>query len=326
MRLHLPERIIMSYPMVAFPLVLLLSLQIPNQLHVPAPVVDLGEVKSGLPVAYSFELINDGPEAVEILETRASCGCVAGKVEPRLIQSGQRGSLVLCMHTLGQAAGPHSWKATVSYRQGTVEREITVGISVRLVTEITVQPASLTLITDGDLSQIVTLTDRRPAPLKVVGVQTSSPGLKARLLDHAKGSVRIEVEIDQAVPGRHDELLTIDTDDPGYRQLQVPVTVLKSAAAVTAIPPRVEIQGQAGMPVSCLVRLRSGADQPIAVSKIEAGHDGLACRWAPGPGPQATVRIQTDSSQDLESTITIHFASPATKTLTIPVVVHRLGK
>src|SRR6516225_7540896 len=156
--------------MAAFPLtiVLVLASHVPNQLSVPAPVVDLGEVKSGLPLAHTFELINDGPDAVEILETRASCGCVAGKVEPRLIQPGQRGSLVLRMHTLGQGAGLHSWKATVSCRQGTVQREITVGISVRLVTEITVQPAALTLITDGDLGQTITLSDRRPAPLKVV--------------------------------------------------------------------------------------------------------------------------------------------------------------
>lgn len=311
----------------AIPLVLLLAAQARGELRVPAPVLALGELKAGLPLTHTFELINEGPEAVEILETRASCGCVAGKVEPRLIEPGERGSLVLRMHTLGQAAGPHSWKATVQYREGNVEKETTVGITVRLVTEVMVQPATLTLITAGDLSQVVTLTDQRAAPLKVIGLQTSSPALKASLLNQGRGAARIQLEIDQGfAPGRHDELLTIDTDDPGYRQFQVPVTILKSSATVTAIPARVEMQADAANAASCLIRLRSGSDQAIAISKIETGHEALACRWAPGPGLQATVKIQADSCQDLESTVTIHLTSPRKETLTIPVVVHGFKK
>src|SRR5438876_1065814 len=104
--------------------VLITASQARSELRVPAPLVDLGDVKSGLPLTHSFELINDGPEAVEIRETRASCGCLIGKVEPRIIQPGERGTLVMNMHTLGQAAGPHSWKATVAYRQGGVASEI----------------------------------------------------------------------------------------------------------------------------------------------------------------------------------------------------------
>ena len=71
------------------PLVLLLAAQARSELHVPAPVMDLGEVKSGLPLTNSFELINTGSGVVEILETRASCGCLIGKVEPRNIQPGK---------------------------------------------------------------------------------------------------------------------------------------------------------------------------------------------------------------------------------------------
>jgi hypothetical protein len=291
--------------------------------------VDLGDVKSGLPLTHSFELINDSPEAVEILETRASCGCLIGKVEPRIIPAGERAALVLRMHTLGQAAGPHSWKATLRYRHEGVEKETTVGISVRLVTEVTVQPATLTLITEGILDQLVTLTDRRSEPLKVVGVQTSTTALQARLLDQGQGSAHIQLETGQTLaPGRHEEILTIDTDDPGYRQLQVPVTIIKTSRTVTALPARVELQTRAGESASCLVRLCSGSDEVVTISKIEAGHPALTCRWAPGPANQATVKIQLDPGQwtghDLESTVTIHLAGSSKETLTIPVFVHRV--
>lgn len=307
----------------AIPVVLLLATQARSELRVPAPVVNLGEVKAGLPLTHTFELINDGPGIVEILDTRGSCGCVVGKVEPRVIQPGERGTLTLRMHTLGQAAGPHLWKATVGYRQGGMEKDITVGVQVRLVTEVTVQPATLTVITDGDLIQLVTLTDQRAKPLQVHGVQTSTPGLKARLLDQKTGTARIELETRKDLsPGRHDEMLTIDTDDPGYRQLQVPVTIIKTSQTVVAVPSRVEMQGGT---TSCLVRLRSGSEKAIAIGKIESVHPALTCRWAPGPDTQATVRIEADPRQlagrELETTITIHLTSPTPETLSIPVVV-----
>ncbi|HMF17543.1 MAG TPA: DUF1573 domain-containing protein, partial [Gemmataceae bacterium] len=309
------------------PLVLLLAAQARSELHVSAPVLDLGEVKSGLPLIHSFELINTGPGVVEILETRASCGCLIGKVEPRTIQPAKSGTLVLRMHTLGQAAGPHTWKATVQYRQRGMEKEITVGVHVCLVTEVTVQPATLTLFTAGNLTQLVTVTDRRPKPLRVVGVQTSTSGLKAKLLKQGSGSAQIQVEIDQSLTGgRHDEILTIDTDDVGYRQLEVPVTVIKTSQSVTAIPAKVELNARVGQSASCLIRLRSESEKAVTISNIETGNPGLTCRWAPGPDSQATVRIQLDSehwaNQGLEGTVTIHLTSPNQETLVIPVSVH----
>jgi hypothetical protein len=309
------------------PLVLLFAAQARGELHVPTPVVDLGEVKSGLPLSHSFELINTGPDAVEIQDTRASCGCLIGKVEPRIIQPGGRAALALRMHTLGQAGGPHTWKATVQYRQGGQEKEITVGIQVHLVTEVTVQPATLTLVTAGNLTQVVTVTDQRPEPLRVVGVQISTPGLRAKLVGQEKGTAQIQLEVDQALSGgRHDEILTIDTDDADYRQLQVPVTVIKTSQTVTAIPAKVELYAGANQPVSCLIRLRSESDKAVTVSKIESANPALTSRWAAGPEKQATVRIQLDPEQrtgrELESTITIHLASPSQEALVIPVSVH----
>ena len=311
----------------AIPLVLLFASQVRSELYVPAPVIDLGEVKSGLPLTNSFELINTGPGVVEILETRASCGCLIGKVEPRTIQPGKSGTLVLRMHTLGQAAGPHTWKATVQYRQRGMEKEITVGVHVCLVTEVTVQPATLTLFTAGNLTQLVTVTDQRPKPLRVVSVQTSTPGLKAKLLKQESGSAQIQLEIDQALTGgRHDEILTIDTDDAGYRQLAVPVTVIKSSQSVTAIPARVELHASGNQPASCLIRLRSESEKAVTISKFETGNPGLTCRWAPGPDKQATVRVQFDPGNSvgmkLESAVTVHLASPVEESLVLPVSVH----
>jgi hypothetical protein len=306
---------------------LIVASQVQAQLRVPAPVADLGAMKSGQPLSHSFELINDGPEAVEILETRGSCGCLLGQVEPRIIQPGKSGSLVLRAHTLGQSAGPHSWGATLRYRQGSAENEITVGIKVCLVTEVSVEPATLTLITDNILTQIVTLTDRRAEPLKVVGVQTSSPDLEACLLDqdHGSGHIRLETQKGLA-PGRHDELLTIDTDDPLYRQLQVPVTIIKTSVHVVAIPARVEMVAKAGEPASCLIRLRSESEQAVTISKVEVAHPALSCRWAPGPGKQATVRIQLDPGQwagrILDTELTIHIAGPQMDNLKIPIFIH----
>ena len=49
-----------------------------------------------------------------------------------------------------------------------------------LATEVTLQPAALTLIADGPVSQEVLLTDLRSNPLTLRGLTTSAPYLRAR--------------------------------------------------------------------------------------------------------------------------------------------------
>src|SRR5262249_55496580 len=143
--------------------------------------------------------------------------------------AGEQGEILLEVNTLTQPAGPNAWHLTVCYREDGQERVRDLAILADLVTEVKVEPPKLTLSTDGTLRHEVVVTDLRPVPLRVTHAQCSSPYLAAQVRPSEGGpGWRVSVVVAESMPeGRHEEVLSIVTDDPAYRELRVPVTVVK---------------------------------------------------------------------------------------------------
>ena len=246
----------------------------------------MGEIRSGLPMTCQFDFANCGKKALEVVEVRPGCGCLKPRLDQRSFTPGQRGMLPLEVQTLGQAAGPHTWHLTVHYREGGSDqiREQALEVNATVVTEVSVQPAALTLVTEGGLSQEITVTDLRAAPLKIVGVKSTSAQVQVEAGDFAKDangnfSSKITVQASADLePGRHDEFLVIHTDDPQYGEFKIPVTVVKQVTRrITAMPAEVLLHS------SALVRLRDQQDQPVVVECVTSDHPNVICQWAPGP-------------------------------------------
>ena len=105
----------------------------------------------------------------------------------------------------------------------------------RVIKDVTVQPAAMTVHTDTAVGHEIVITDMRPRSLSITAVDTSSSWLKAHLLEAGRDAsghwirkVRVELAAD-CPEGRHDELVDIFTDDPDHRDLRVPVTIVKRA-------------------------------------------------------------------------------------------------
>src|SRR5262245_66654599 len=107
-------------------LVLLLSASMPARadLHFPEPRVERGTVRSGVPLAQQFNFVNQGPGAVTITDLRASCGCLAPRLEKRTYQSGESGAIFLEVNTLSQPPGPNAWGVDVHYQDRSEERRV----------------------------------------------------------------------------------------------------------------------------------------------------------------------------------------------------------
>jgi Protein of unknown function (DUF1573) len=199
--------------------------------------LQLGEVRSGLPLGCQFAFDNAGPGAVQLMEARPGCGCLKPRLTERMLAPGQRGVLPLELQTLGQPAGPHTWQMTLLYKDGERSREQLLQVSALVVNEVNIQPAALTLFAEGALSHDITLTDLRPEPLQIVSVDTTAPFLEAKAGPLNKDSFgnfscRIKIETVGKPPvGRHDEVLVIHTNDPLYREFKVPITVVKKVPA-----------------------------------------------------------------------------------------------
>jgi hypothetical protein len=300
-------------------------------LNFTATRVDVGEIRSGAKLGHSFKFVNVGPESVEILEVRPSCGCLRPSLEQRSYPAGAAGAIPLEIQARGQSAGPHTWRLQLRYCAGATEHETTLEVTARVVTEVTLQPAALTLFADGPLTQEIVLTDLRPRPLTVTGLAVSSPHLRARLTEQYRDGLghwirKILLEVASDCPeGRHTDALIVYTDDLDYRDLQVPITLVKRPRQrLTATPERVTFGlGPGEMTASRCVRLADRQGEKVVVQDVTADGAGIVCRWASGPENCATVRITVErerlGGKDVESTVRVRLTAPLSQTLLIPV-------
>jgi hypothetical protein len=295
------------------------------------PTVDAGEVRSGAPLAQPFALVNRGPAPLEIVGVRPSCGCIRPEVRPLFYPPGQDGALLLEVNTLTQPAGPHAWTLQVVYREGGQEQELTLTVTARVVTEITVEPPVLALSTDTAIAHEITVTDRRERPLDLLAVQASLPQLRTSLGEPRRDdqgrwcrAVRVEV-LPDCPEGRHEAVLHLLTNDPTYAVLNVPLTVTKrSRAGVRATPEAVSVSAAGAGPLPARIVLLDGADgRPVAVERVEADDPAVRCSWAAGPGPRATLKVQIDRARVagpiLQTAVRVHLGGPTPQTLTVPV-------
>lgn len=291
----------------------------------------LGTIKSGLPVVCCFAFVNAGNEPVEIVEARGECGCVVPRLGKRTFAPGERGEVPVEMNTLGESAGPHRWHVYVTYRDGGTLKLVPLQVVAEVVTEVSVQPAKVSIHTSGPVRHVLRLTDLRPAPLAIRSLRTTSPHLKATAeeprrdrLGHCVITVRLDVTA-SFPEGQHEECLHIDTTDPVYQELKVPVTVVKrSQQTVSALPASVEVRGRVGQPLPArLLLVRSAADMPLDLGDIRCDHPAVACRWAKGPGNSATVRVEVDArklrGREMNTLIHIHVVAPAREVVSVPV-------
>jgi hypothetical protein len=290
-----------------------------------------GVVRTGTPLAHQFTFTNDGPEPVELIDARPSCGCLRPSVTKRVYEPGEQGRLNLEVNTLNQAAGPHNWTVRLQYKTGESIREAALQLSAKLVTEVLVQPAAMVVIADKAANHEITLTDLRPRPLPITDVTASSPKLVPRLSEQYRDSRghwlrKISLEVTDDYPdGRHDEVIEIHSSDPAYPSLRIPVTIVRrSQQRLTATPSQVTITAPAGQPFpSRIVLIRSMDDQTIAISEISSDDPAISCQWAPGPNNMVTLKIRIDRSQlqasNFHSAVTVHVSKPVEEKIVIPI-------
>jgi hypothetical protein len=300
-------------------------------LHFAADQVEIGKVKRGAPLAHEFTFTNEGPENVAITEVRVSCGCLRPRLEQRTYRPGEGGTLRIEVNTLTQAAGPHAWRADIRYRKGSEECDTAVVLSGTVVAEITVEPPELVIFAEHAISHELRVTDQRPKPLTLTKMETTSPAIKAQLTGESRDTQgratrTIRLDVAENFPeGRFQETLHIKTDDPLYRDLQVPVTVVKrSQQRVTAMPASVELMVPRGQAIpSRIVRLSAKDAKAVEIDRIIPSDSSIRCTWARGPGTQATLRIAIDRTQvqadGIRGTIEIQVSQPTPETLILPI-------
>jgi hypothetical protein len=314
-------------PLVAFCGLFCLTGRAQAELRVAEPTVNLGEIRGGAPLQVNFTLVNTGPEAVDIVEVNRGCGCLAPRLDKRLLGAGEKTRLQMEVRTLGHPNGPHTWTAAIRYRTAEGIREVPLALRAVVKNDVTVQPAVCALFVETTIRQEITLADLRMPPLKVTSAESTSHHIKVTTKNEGDGVTKIVLEASAAGldPGRHDEILSIYTNDPLYGRLEVPVTLTRAASsAVLVSPDHVDLVAAPGEAVpSTLIRLRPRGDRAVLVEKAAADDPAVTCTWAAGPGNHATLKIQVTAPAALQTTVRVTLGEPLRETVAIPVRIRR---
>ncbi len=293
------------------------------------PAVDLGEIRGGPARQHRFELVNDGSAAIEIVEVQRGCGCLEPQLDRRALQPGERATLLVSLRTTGQSNGPRSWNLRIRYREGDVMREQLLVLAATIRNEVTVQPPILALYVQDMLKQEIVVTDLRSPPLKVTGVQSSSPAVRVTVPPAVAGVTKLGLEVTAAAlaDGPQDAMLSIYTDDPLYSPLQLPIMLTRGIKPALAVSPaQVDAHVSANAPVaSTLVRLRPANGKKVVIESAEADDPGVTCTWAAGPGDGATLKIRVDGrrldKRDGPRAVRVRLAEPPNEIVTISVTI-----
>jgi len=297
------------------------------ELRIEPPTADLGELRGGPVHEQRFELANTGTTPIEIIGVRRDCGCLEPALEKRTLAPGEHAALGFRIRTLGQPEGPRTWQAWVQYRDGGELKEIRLALRATVRNEVTVQPPALALYLEKSLQQEIIVTDRRTPGLHLTAAYASTPAVKATLLPQGDGVTRVVLDVSAADlgVGRHEATLALYTDDPYYREFQIPITLERAGKpAATATPSVVRVRPSATQPLSShLVRLRPVAGRRALIDTATPSDPGLACTWAAGPDDAATLKVQVDTRRVRPGghSVQVQLMEPARAVLNIPVIV-----
>ncbi len=296
----------------------------PPPLRAVTPNATLGEVNANKSLVHTFHLENAGAEPITVLDVKRACACMKQELGTKALAPGEKTSLTVSFNLMTQPEGPGQWNVAVRYavigRDGTQELPLTVSATVKK--DVRVEPVSLVMIGSADLSGKVTVFDRRGKPLNVTGARLGVAKVTTTV-EKADGGERrqtVRITADDMLPvGTHADELAIDTDDPEYRELRVPVRIVKTAPApaVRASPAAVKLQGAGA---SKVVTVSDRDDRDIDIEAVTASEPFLSVKWAKGPGGDAAVRVTLDGAPNPPAgrgTITVKLKQPAASPLTI---------
>jgi hypothetical protein len=302
-------------------------------LRATAPVVDLGEVKSGPLITHTFELKHTGSVGtITLTSVESGCGCAKPELSAKTLAPGESATLTIRVNTLTQREGPNTWPVRVCYAievggQKT-NSELDLKLIAKVVREISVTPPLLAITTTGAITQTLKVEDRREKPLTVTKISSTNTHILATATAATSSSgvsvQEVRVVVNDTLPaGSHDDTLTLHTDDPSCPILLVSLKVhRRHANEVTATPGTATVRFTRGQAeASTLVQLRHNG-KPVNIAKVECSTPGLTFKHSEGADRVATVRVIVSAAKagaSGQAEVVVTLAEPSGGKVVIPV-------
>jgi hypothetical protein len=202
--------------------------------------VNLGEVEARPRHFGRFIFTNRSDQSIELRELETSCGCLSGHLDRKIIAPGQQSEFFLWVTSANQPVGPRNYTCTVIYGP---EGQTDIAHRTDLQFLLTLPERSVTLNprlllfrqpNDTPTTRFINVTDLRDRPLTVLGAVCDPPLPEISVIapteiprsDREDGAVsQIKVTVGAVPPGKHECMLTIQTTDPDFEYLKVPIQI-----------------------------------------------------------------------------------------------------
>lgn len=200
----------------------------------------------------TFRFTNTSSETIELRDLRTSCGCLTQQLVKKEFAPGEEGEFSLLIRTANQTPGPKQYLCTaVTGPVGRPDVQFETELSFRIELperSVTLQPRALAFFQPGQevIENIVQVRDLRDRRLNVVRVTADSPFVEAEVVPAARppasdgfddGVVaQIQVRIGEVPSGRHSASVRIETDDPAFPVLKLPIQVTGALTNAAAEP------------------------------------------------------------------------------------------
>ncbi len=185
-----------------------------------------------------FVFTNRGKETVKITDMKPSCGCLQPRLAKKVFAPGERGEFLLRVETASQKPGAHDYFVTMKYTDPK-PREATVHFKFVLPEkQIDIQPHALIFyqLNGEPATQEFVITDHRDRQMDVKKVTVTSEFVKAVISSNEINAnnhrqVKISVTVQGKIPtGKHQVRVIVETDDPVYGNLTIPLWIQGPAA------------------------------------------------------------------------------------------------
>ncbi len=196
--------------------------------------VNLGPIRPKGLVKAKFRFTNRSDRIVKITNLKPSCGCLQPRLDKREYAPGESGQFSVQVATAGEMPGPRHYTIALEYLDPSPQ---SVLLTFRLELpsrQLYIEPRAILVYQLGEepVSKTVVVTDNRPVPATVTGIETRGDFIEAELLEpdtDTKGVqiTRIEVTIKSVPAGTHNTYLKVRTDDPQFPVLNVPIRVVR---------------------------------------------------------------------------------------------------
>ncbi len=276
---------------------------------------DFGTVALGSLVEFEFTFQNQYLDDLHIVSVRSSCGCSIPRIkgDKRTYKSWEKGAIVAKLNT---SAFRGSRGATITV---TIDRPLYARVQLHVKTHIydgvLLTPGSIQLGTvHQGVSASQTLRITTPhRKLSIVGVETSSPHISAKLgpLERISGSWGYPLAVQlsaEAPPGYVRGYVMLITD--GYRKTKIPVTIEGRVTPPISISPEALFMGLVDRGDTVRKQVVIRGRKPFVITNARSSDPRFVIDISTASTPKTTHILPVEFTADDESgkvTRTLYF-------------------